>query len=101
MKLLSNSDDYLNPSAVNEVTHDINSDHADAQWTQPNSYPYTPCKIHCNSWPVPKMSVLMLTNVQIHRQLLLNDAKIANETKTALYRLLQKYDTIILKVIKT
>ena len=31
MKLLSNTDDSLNPSAVNEVTHDINSDHVDAQ----------------------------------------------------------------------
>ena len=37
MKLLSNIDDSLNPPAVNEVTHDINSNHIDAQWTQPDS----------------------------------------------------------------
>ena len=36
-------------------------------------------------------------NVQIHRKVLLNDEKISKETKTALYTLLQKYDTIILK----
>ena len=39
----------------------------------------------------------MHTNVQIHRQVLLNDAKISEETKTALYKLLQKYDTVTSK----
>ena len=39
----------------------------------------------------------MPSNVQIHRQVLLNDTKISKETKTALYELLQKYDTIISK----
>ena len=34
MKPLSNTDDFLNPPAVNEVTQDINSDHTDVQWTQ-------------------------------------------------------------------
>ena len=38
MKPLSNIDDSLNPSAVNEVTHDIDSNHIDAQWLQPNSF---------------------------------------------------------------
>ena len=31
MKLLSNIDDSLNLPVVNEVTHDINSNHIDAQ----------------------------------------------------------------------
>ena len=39
----------------------------------------------------------MPSNVQIHKQVLLNDVKISKETKTALYKLLHKYDTIILK----
>ena len=39
----------------------------------------------------------MPSNVLIHRQVPLNDTKISKETKTALYKLLQKYDTIILK----
>ena len=32
MKLLSNTDDSWLPPSVNEVTHDIKSDHIDAQW---------------------------------------------------------------------
>ena len=39
----------------------------------------------------------MLSNVQIHRQVPLNDVNISKETKTALYKLLQKYDTIFSK----
>ena len=44
-----------------------------------------------------KTSVLMPSNVQIHRQVPLKDAKISKETKTTLYKLLQKYNTIISK----
>ena len=66
MKLLSNIDDFLNPPAVNEVTHDIKSDHIDAQWMQPNSSLSTKCKICRNSWHVPQTSVLMPSNVQIN-----------------------------------
>ena len=39
----------------------------------------------------------MPSNVQIHGQVLLNVAKVSKETKTVLYKLLQKYDTIIMK----
>ena len=39
----------------------------------------------------------MPSNVQIHTQVPLNDEKISKETKTALYKLLQKYDTTISK----
>ena len=44
-----------------------------------------------------KTSILMPGNVQIHRQVLLNDATISKETKIAPYNLLQKYDIIISK----
>ena len=47
--------------------------------------------------PVPKTSVLMPDNVQIHREVPINDVKISKEMKSTLYKLLQKYDTIILK----
>ena len=97
MKPLSNTDDPLNPSAVNEVTHDISCNHVDSQQTQPDSYPSTSSKIHRNFWYIPKSLVLMLCNFQIHRQVPLSDAKISKETKAALYRSLQKYNTIILK----
>ena len=93
MKPLNNIADSLNPSAVNEVTHDIKSNHVDVQWTQPDSYPSTLCKTCSNSWPVLKISVLMPSIAQIHRQVLLNDAKFSKETKTTLNKLLQKYDT--------
>ena len=81
MKPLSSIDDLLNPSAVNEVTHDIDSDQVDTQGMQPNSSPSNHCNICSNSQPVPNISVLMPSNVQIHRQGLLNDTKICKETK--------------------
>ena len=46
MKLLSKADDSWHPLSVNKVTHDISSDHIDAQCNQPDSYP---CKISSNS----------------------------------------------------
>ena len=36
----------------------------------------------------------MSSNVQVHRQVLLNDAKISEETKTVQYNFLQKNDPI-------
>ena len=39
----------------------------------------------------------MPSNLQIHRQVPLSNAKISKETKITLYKLLQKYDAIILK----
>ena len=97
IKLLISTDDSLNPLAVNEATHDIKSNHVDAQWMQPDSSPSKHCIICSNLQPVPKTSVLMPNNVQIHRQVSINDEKISKETKTALYELWQKYDTIISK----
>ena len=95
MKLLSNLYDSLNAPAVNEVGHDINSDHIDAHGMQPDSYSSPSCKTHSNLEPMPKTSVLMPSNVQIHRQVPLNNAESSKDTKTTLYKLLQKYDTII------
>ena len=42
MKPLSSIDDSSKPSAVNEVTDDIDSNHVDAKWMQCNSSPYNP-----------------------------------------------------------
>ena len=97
MKLLSNTDDSWHPLSVSEVTHGISSDHVDAQCPQPDSYPSTSCKIHSNSWTIPETSVLMPSNLQLYRQALLSNTKISKETKITLYKLLQKYDTIIWK----
>ena len=97
MKPFSKNDDSYNTLPVNEVTHDVNSDHTDAQCRQTDSYASTPCEVCSNSLPMPKTSVLMLSNIQIHRQVPLNGAKISKETKSVLYKLLQKYDTIASK----
>ena len=99
MKLLSTIDDPLKPSVVNEVTYTVDSSHVDAQWMQPDSSLYNQCRILSNLWPVPKTSILMPGNVQIHRQLLLSDVKISKETKIAVYNLLWKYNAIISKMI--
>ena len=45
----------------------------------------------------PETSVLMPINLQILRQVQLSNAKISKEIKMALYKLLQKYYTIISK----
>ena len=89
MKPLSSIDDPPKPSAVNKVTYNIDSDYVDTQWMQPDSSPYNQCKIHSNLQPVPKTSILVSGNVQIHRQVMLSDANILKETKIALYTLLK------------
>ena len=97
MKLLSYTDDSWHPPSVNEVTHDINPDTIGTIWTQLNKFPPISCEISNNLWPTSKISVLMPSNIQIHRQVPLSNVKILEETKVALYKLLQKFDTIILK----
>ena len=97
MKLFSNCDNPWHPPPVNEVTHDISSDHINTQYPQPDNYPSTSCKIQSNLQPIPETSVLMPSNLQTHRQVPLSNAKISKETKVALYKLLQKYDATISK----
>ena len=89
MKLLSSIDVTLNPSAVNEVTYNINFDHIDTQWMQPDNSLHNQCKTHSNLLSVPKTSILMPGNVQIHRQVSLSDVKISKEIKVLLYNLAQ------------
>ena len=97
MILLNNSDDSWHPPSVSEVTHNISSDHTDVKYSKTDSFPPTSCKIHSNSPPIPETSVLMPSNLQVHRQVLLSNAKISSETRNAFYKLLQKYDPIISK----
>ena len=97
MKPLSSTDDPFKPLVVNEVSYTIDSDHVDAQWTQPDSCLYNQHRTSSNSQPVPKTSILMPGNVQIHRQVPLSDAKNSKETKIELYKLLQYYDAIVSK----
>ena len=82
MKPLSNIDDPVYNPAVYEVTHHVISYHINAQWTQPDSYSSTLCEVCSNSCPMPEMSVLMPSNVQIHGQVPLNNAKLSKETET-------------------
>ena len=81
MKPLSYIDDSWHPPSVNEVTHDISSNHIDAQCTQPDRYPSNSCKIHSNLQPIPDTSVLIPSNLQIHRQVPLSNAKFSKEIK--------------------
>ena len=81
-----------------EVTHDISTNHIAAQCTLLDSFSSTSCKICSNSWSIPETSLLMPSNLQIHRKVLLNNAKIVEETKIPLYKWLQKYDAISLKI---
>ena len=76
MILLSSSDASWHPPSVNEVIHDISSDHIDIQYSKTTLF-----KIHSNSQPILETSVLMPNNLQIHRQVPLCNAKISSETK--------------------
>ena len=88
MKPLSNIDDTLNPLVVSEVTYTIDSDHVDAHLKQPDNPPYNWCITPGNSQPIPRTSILMPGNVQIHRQVLLSDTKFSKEAKIELFNLL-------------
>ena len=78
-------------------TYAIDSDRADAQWMQTDSSSDIQFRTSSNLKPVPKTSILMPTNIQIHRQVQLSDVKILKETKIELYKMLCKYDAIISK----
>ena len=80
MKLISNTDDFLQPLVVNEVTHATDSNHVDAQWMQSRNSSQNQCRTSSNSKPAPKTSILMPGAIQIHRQVLLSDAKISKAT---------------------
>ena len=96
IKLLSNTDDSHKLLVVNEVTDTINSD-ADAQCMQFEHSSYNQCRTTSDPTPVPKTSILIHSTIQIHRQEPLSGTKILKETKIELYKMLQKYDSIISK----
>ena len=75
MILLNNSDDSWHPPSVSEVTHNISLDHIDVQYPKMHSFSQTSCKIHSNLRPIPETLLLMPSNLQVHRQAPLNNAK--------------------------
>ena len=95
MKPLSNIDDCLKLLVVNEVTYAIDSIQVGAQCMQSENSLYNQCRTTSDLKHVPKTSVLMPSTIQIHRKVLLSNAKILKETKFELYKMLQNYDTII------
>ena len=97
MKLLSNIDDYLNPLVVNKVMYAIDSVQVDTRCMQSKNSSYNQCRSTSYSKPVLKTSVLMSGAIQIHREILLSNAKILKEIKIELYYMLQKYDAIVSK----
>ena len=82
---------------INEVTHDINPDTVSTSWTQQSIDPCTKCNMQNKPQPKIKMSVIMPSDIQVHRQVNLNNANISKETKLALQKLLQKLNSIISK----
>ena len=82
VKPLSTSDDLVEPLMINEVMYTTDSDQVDTQFTQsltPSCHQSTSTN---DSKHVAKTSILMPGVIQIHRQVLLPDAKISKETKT-------------------
>ena len=66
-------------------------------WTLLNNDPHNTCKAHNNFQPKTKSSILMPSDIQVHRQVPLNNAKILEETKLDLHKVLKKFDSIISK----
>ena len=85
MKPLSNTDDSLKPLVVNEGTYAIDCDQCDAQCMQSENSLYNQCRTTSDSKPVPITSILMPGAIQIHRKVLLSNAKILKETKNEKY----------------
>ena len=75
---------------LHEVTHDINPGTISARWTQQNINPHTTCKTHNDPQPKIKTSLLMPSDIQVHRQVPVDNANILVETKLALHKLLKK-----------
>ena len=61
-----------------------------ATWTQQNINPHTKHKSQDGPQPKNKISSLMLSNIQVHRQVPLNNASITEETKLALLEVTQQ-----------
>ena len=81
MKPISNIGNHLKPLVIREVTYAIDSDQVDTWCTQFKNYSYNQCE-PTNDWkPVQKNLILMPCAIQIHRQVLLSNAKISKETK--------------------
>ena len=94
MNLLESSDDSWPSPSVNEVRYYISWDQFNVQYPQTDSFASKMCKVLSNSWALLETSVLIHSNLQIHRQVPLSSAKISKK-KNAFYELLQKYDAII------
>ena len=79
----------VHPTSINEVTHDIIPDTVRTSWMQQNIDPNTTCKTHKNPEPKIKSSLLMPSDIKVHRQVPINNANIWEETKLALHQLLK------------
>ena len=60
-----------------------------ASWTQQNIDPHTTPKTCNNPQPKIKRSLLMSSDIQVHRQVPLKNANILEDTKLALHKLLK------------
>ena len=69
---------------INEVPHDINSNIVSTSWTQQSIDPQTKCKMQNKPQPKIKTSLIMPSDIQLHRQVTLINANISIETKLAL-----------------
>ena len=72
-------------------------DTVSTSWTQQNTDPHTTHKILNNHWPKVKSSILMPSDIHVQRQVPVNNAKILEETKFTLHKLLKRFDSVISK----
>ena len=95
MTLLSHTKSSV--ECINEVVHNSNSDTVGDSWTLQNIDHHINYKMQNKSQSKIKISLIMPSDLEVHRQVTLINANISKETKLALQRLLKKFNLIISK----
>ena len=74
---LSYTDYSIHPTSINEITHNIHPDTIRTSWTQQNIDPHTTHKTCNYLQPKIKSSLLMSSDIQVYKQVPLNNTNIS------------------------
>ena len=93
---LNYSNTSVDTVSINEIMHVVKTSTINADRTPLGIEKQPPCNTHENQQPLVS-SLILPSEIQVHRQVPLSDAKISETTKLALNDLLQNFDPIISK----
>ena len=89
-------DTVVHTVSVNEITHVIKPNIINANWTPLHSKDHPLNKTQTDRNP-SLSSLIMPSDLQVHRHVPINYAKVSQTTKLALQELLQEFDSVISK----